>query len=251
MRVLVLGGYGAGGRHLVSMLRHDGHTAVAAGRDTGRADAVIDLDDPELDAYRATLPRVDVVVNASGAENSRLAALAGASDCAFIDISATAGYLDQLRQLPPLGPIIVDVGLAPGLTNLLAIAVHSQAPRPLVRLDFSDQHTLRRELNVPVRTFFGLDSRLATAALAALTWQAEHDQQGHHQRAGRRPHLGRHTCARHPEARSYSPTQSILSAHSPCRNSAASRPLAPAQLPRRRARDGCRRQPNTDHRAAT
>jgi saccharopine dehydrogenase-like NADP-dependent oxidoreductase len=227
MRVLVLGGYGAVGRHLVSMLRHDGHTAVAAGRDTGRADAVMDLDDPELDAYRATLPRVDVVVNASGAENPRLAALAGASDCAFIDISATAGYLDQLRQLPSRGPIIVDVGLAPGLTNLLAIAVHSQArtpgpidlavllgagerhgaaatdwsyrllgahfhdddrrirnytrpeaftlpghrgPRRLVRLDFSDQHTLRRELNVPVRTFFGLDSRLATAALAALTW---------------------------------------------------------------------------------
>ncbi|MDT7647197.1 MAG: hypothetical protein QOC75_4197, partial [Pseudonocardiales bacterium] len=52
MRVLILGGYGAVGGHLVSMLRHDGHTAVAAGRDTGRADAVMDLDDPELDAYR-------------------------------------------------------------------------------------------------------------------------------------------------------------------------------------------------------
>jgi hypothetical protein len=209
------------------MLRDDGQTVVAAGRNTGRADAVIDLDDPALAAYRATLSDIDVVVNASGAENPRLAAFAGESGCAFIDISATAGYLDQLRQLPPHRPIIVDVGLAPGLTNLLAVAVHTQArtpgpidltvvlgagerhgvaatdwsyrllgahfhdddrrirnytqpekftlpghrrPRRLVRLDFSDQHTLRRELNVPVRTFFGLDSRFATAALAVLTW---------------------------------------------------------------------------------
>ncbi|MGH3715610.1 MAG: hypothetical protein ACRDT4_19445 [Micromonosporaceae bacterium] len=36
--------------------------------------------------------------------------------------------------------------------------------------DFSDQHTLSRELGVPVRTYFGLDSRLGTAALGVLTW---------------------------------------------------------------------------------
>ncbi|MGW5386362.1 hypothetical protein [Nocardia sp. NPDC003963] len=42
--------------------------------------------------------------------------------------------------------------------------------RRLYRLDFSDQHTLRRELGVPVRTYFGLDSRFATLALATLTW---------------------------------------------------------------------------------
>jgi hypothetical protein len=43
-------------------------------------------------------------------------------------------------------------------------------PRRLYRLDFSDQPTLRRELNVPVRTHFGVDFRLATTTLAALTW---------------------------------------------------------------------------------
>jgi hypothetical protein len=42
--------------------------------------------------------------------------------------------------------------------------------RRLYRADFSDQHTLSRDLEVPVRTYFGVDSRLATAALAALTW---------------------------------------------------------------------------------
>ena len=41
--------------------------------------------------------------------------------------------------------------------------------RRLYRADFSDQHALTRDLQVPVRTYFGLDSRLATATLAALT----------------------------------------------------------------------------------
>lgn len=42
--------------------------------------------------------------------------------------------------------------------------------RRLYRVDFSDQHALSRDLTIPVRTYFGLDSRLATAALATLTW---------------------------------------------------------------------------------
>jgi hypothetical protein len=46
--------------------------------------------------------------------------------------------------------------------------------RRLYRTDFSDQHSLTRDLGVPVRTYFGLDSRLATGALAALTWAPGH-----------------------------------------------------------------------------
>ncbi len=122
--------------------------------------------------------------------------------------------------------MLLNVGLAPGLTDLLAAAVHASAPGPidlavflgagerhgaaavawsygllgrrfrdtstgslvrnyttprrfdlpghhrrrLYRVDFSDQHVLTRDLGVPVRTYFGLDSRLATASLATLTW---------------------------------------------------------------------------------
>lgn len=225
MRVLVLGGYGAVGGHLVAELRHRGDTVVTAGRDPARADTVIDLRDPTLSQYRAALSGTNVVVNAAGAEDTRLAALAGEHGCAFIDVSATAGYLRELAGSNAPAPVLVDVGLAPGLTNLLAAAVHENAPGPidlavflgagehhgaaatewsyrllgthfhddghrvrnytqpelfrlpgyrkprrLYRLDFSDQHTLRRDFNVAVRTFFGLDSHLATTALAALTW---------------------------------------------------------------------------------
>jgi hypothetical protein len=122
--------------------------------------------------------------------------------------------------------VVASVGLAPGLTNLLAAAAHDEAraapidivvllgagerhgdasvqwaygllgrrfldpasgrpvrnytrsrrftlpghgTRRLVRADYADQHVLTRDLGVPVRTYFGLDSRLATGALAALT----------------------------------------------------------------------------------
>jgi hypothetical protein len=41
--------------------------------------------------------------------------------------------------------------------------------RRLLRVDFSDQHTLTRDLAVPVRTYFGLTSRIATAALGVMT----------------------------------------------------------------------------------
>ncbi|MBF4999559.1 saccharopine dehydrogenase [Nocardia sp. BSTN01] len=225
MKVLVLGGYGAVGTHVVTELRRTGVTAVAAGRNPARADTPVDLGDPLLTGYRAALAGTDVVVNASGAENPALAAVAGAARCAFVDITATSAYIEALRRLPTAAPILVDVGLAPGLTDLLAHAVHRDAPGPidlavllgagehhgaaatewsyrllgrhfhahgqrvrnytrpksfrfpghrrprlLYRADFADQHTLSDELRVPVRTFFGLDSRTATAALAAATW---------------------------------------------------------------------------------
>ncbi|MEU8894457.1 hypothetical protein [Nocardia sp. NPDC048505] len=219
MRVLVLGGYGAVGRPLVELLRAGGDTVLVAGRDAARADVVVDLAAPELDSYRAAARSADVVVNASGAEDPRLAELAGAP---FVDVTASTEYVARLRESSPAQPVIVDVGLAPGLTNLLVSALAPAGPvdlavllgagerhgaaatawtygllgrhftaddgivrnfsrpkafdlpgygrRRLYRADFSDQHTLTRDLGVPVRTYFGVDSRLATAGLAALTW---------------------------------------------------------------------------------
>ena len=227
MRVLVLGGYGATGARIVDLLRAGGDTAVKAGRDPSRADRVVDLDRRRLlPAWvRAVVSDVDVVVNAAGHEDPAVAARFLEQGVGFVDITATTGYVAALERLEPKAPLLLSVGLAPGLTNLLAAAVHKAAPGPidlalvlgtgerygsaslgwsasllgttfadpatgasirnytrlewfelpglgrrrLPRVDFSDQHTLTRDLGVPVRTHFGLDSRLATTALAALT----------------------------------------------------------------------------------
>jgi hypothetical protein len=224
VRALVLGGYGAVGRLVVERLRAQGATAHAAGRDPRRADRVVDLRAPAT--LDAALEGVDVVVNAAGMEDPGLVARVTDRGIAFVDITATTAYVDAVEALRPAAPVVLSVGLAPGLTNLLAAAVHRDAPGPidlavvlgagerhgkagvawtydllgrrfadpataapirnfsrasrfrlpggtstrrLPRVDFSDQHTLTRDLGVPVRTHFGLDSRIATAALALLT----------------------------------------------------------------------------------
>ncbi|WP_280239032.1 sugar nucleotide-binding protein [Nocardia abscessus] len=224
MSVLVLGGYGAVGAHLVRLLRADGIAALAAGRDAARADRVVDL--TTMDGFATALAGVSMVVNCSGFEDVRLAAECAQRGLPFVEISATSEYVQALEHVD--GPIVLGVGLAPGLTTLLAVDAlasgagpvdimiglgsgepHGPAatawtyrlmgqhfpdpdgtgirnftrpryftipeeagykPFPALRADFADQHRLTREFAVPVRTYLRLDSRLATAGLAGLTW---------------------------------------------------------------------------------
>jgi hypothetical protein len=86
---------------------------------------------PGAAGYRAALTDVDVVVSAAGIENPALAAIAAEHGAAFVDITATAGYVAALERLRPPRPVLVSVGLAPGLTNLLAAAVHAAEPGPI------------------------------------------------------------------------------------------------------------------------
>ncbi|QVQ52724.1 saccharopine dehydrogenase [Spiractinospora alimapuensis] len=226
MKVLVLGGYGAVGAHVVEGLRARGHDVSSAGRDASRADIELDLRGPRT-TYRDVIRDFDLVANASGMENPALAVTATDQGVAFVDATATSDYVAAVERVSHHAPVLVSVGLAPGLTNLLAtdlaaggsdrrsidIAIvlgagdeHGRAAtawslgllgasfadpasgahvrnfthgtrfdipslgrRQLVRTDFSDQHALTRDLGLPVRTYFGLDSRVATAALRVLT----------------------------------------------------------------------------------
>ena len=223
MHALILGGYGASGAGVARLLAAQDHQVTTAGRDRARADRVVDLRDGP-DALAAVLGGVDVVVNAAGIEDPHLVRTATGAGVAFVDITASGGYVAALERLEPPAPVLLSVGLAPGLTNLLALAAHGAgagrvdlalvvgggerhgragvdwafallgrsfadpatgAPvrnytqparfdlpglgrRRLYRADYSDQHTLTRDLGIPVRTYFGLDSRSATALLAVL-----------------------------------------------------------------------------------
>ncbi|RDI48904.1 NAD-dependent epimerase/dehydratase family protein [Nocardia mexicana] len=224
MSVLVLGGYGAVGAHLVRLLRAEGITALAAGRDPARADRVVDLGVPG--GLETALSGISVVVNCAGVEDVRVVEECARRGVTFIEISATSEYVRALEHIA--GPVVLGVGLAPGLTTLLAVDALSACPGPVdilvglgsgeqhgpaatawtyrllgqrfpdpggtlvrnftrparftippaagyrsfpaLRADFADQHRLTREFGVPVRTYLRLDSRLATAGLAGLTW---------------------------------------------------------------------------------
>ena len=93
MRTLVLGGYGAVGARIVAQLRANADVALAAGREAARADRVVDLREAGSDALRAALYDVEVVVNAAGLEDPTLAALITGHGVAFVDITASAGYV--------------------------------------------------------------------------------------------------------------------------------------------------------------
>ena len=225
MRALVLGGAGEVGARIVAELRASGDVAFAVDRQAARVDRVVDIR-ADLGALRGALADVNVVINATGLEEPALAAVAARHGVAFVDITASTAYVAALERLDVSQPVLLSVGVAPGLTNLLAADLHANSRGPIdvvvlfgsgerygaegiawvqrllgkrfrdagpgkdirnftrsrlfglqrygrrrvYRADFSDQHVLTRDLQVPVRTYFGLDSRVATAALAMMTW---------------------------------------------------------------------------------
>jgi hypothetical protein len=85
----------------------------------------------EAGSLQAALSDVDVVVNAAGMEDPALAALIAGHGVPLVDIAATTSYVAALERLELPQPALFSVGLAPGLTNLLAAAVHATAPGPV------------------------------------------------------------------------------------------------------------------------
>lgn len=124
--VLVLGGYGAVGTHLSTALRNRGHRALTAGRDRTRADVPLDMTDRA--ALRTAVTEVDAVVNGTGLEDPELIAAIADTGTPVIEVSADTGYLADLERLTPRAPVLLSVGIAPGLTNLLAHALHHRHP---------------------------------------------------------------------------------------------------------------------------
>ncbi|NEW37917.1 hypothetical protein GV794_12085 [Nocardia cyriacigeorgica] len=127
MSVLVLGGYGAVGAHLVRLLRAHSIPVLAAGRDAARADRVVDV--AAMDSFTTALTGVSIVVNCAGVEDVRLAQECTRRGVVFVEISATSDYVQALQHVE--GPVVLGVGLAPGLTTLLAVDALSGDPGPV------------------------------------------------------------------------------------------------------------------------
>jgi hypothetical protein len=126
MRVLVLGARGAVGRVTVDVLRRRGHDVAPAGRTAPAGGAQIDLSASDgLAMLRRAAETVDVVVNASGVEDARIAA--GLGSAALVDISATAPYLRELAAAAPDGVgVMLGAGLVPGLSTIMIAALETR-----------------------------------------------------------------------------------------------------------------------------
>ncbi|WP_149263005.1 saccharopine dehydrogenase NADP-binding domain-containing protein [Actinomadura sp. K4S16] len=126
-RVVVLGGYGAVGREVVAGLLGHVPEVVAAGRDLAKARTVpgalamrIDLRGDDLEQIAA-----DAVVMCAETGNARVAEACLARGVHYVDVSASHAVLSGIEALDGLAAernatAVLSVGLAPGVTNLLA-----------------------------------------------------------------------------------------------------------------------------------
>lgn len=120
MNILLLGARGAVGSVIRRELERRGHAVTSAGR-TASGAAGLDLNG-DLAPLTSLSAAHDIVVNASGIERVDFARAVGRIP--LIEISATGAYLDALRSASP-GAAVLGVGLAPGLSTILATALDS------------------------------------------------------------------------------------------------------------------------------
>ena len=171
-RIVVVGGYGAVGRVAARTLAgwFPGQVVVA-GRDPGRAEAVArsmpgalaaqQLDVTREDDVRRALQGASMVVTCVEQANEPLARACLERGIHYVDISATAPVLTSIAALDGLAvqrnaTAVLSVGLAPGLTNLLALHCVDRLP------------TAR---TVDLTVFVGLGER---HGVGAVQWIVDH-----------------------------------------------------------------------------
>lgn len=138
--VLVLGGSGAVGRELLRLLAGADRQVVAGARrrpvalPPGVGFCPLDARDPT--ALAAATASSRVAIDTTGLDDhGTIAATVLATGTHLIDLSADPAHLAALRRLHTQAraaevTVLTEVGLAPGLTNLLATATHARTPAP-------------------------------------------------------------------------------------------------------------------------
>jgi len=141
-RMLVLGGYGAVGREAVVALRdwYDGELIVA-GRNPGKGELRLDVGDRA--ALEHAVSDVDVVLNCVERDNSLVAEVCLRHGVHYLDVTATPEVLRAIEALNPIAgesTAVLSVGLAPGVTNLLAALCTGREVKVGVLLGAGERH---------------------------------------------------------------------------------------------------------------
>ena len=132
-RVLVLGGQGVLGTAIAAAFGAAGWTSIRAGRrpDPGADFRPVDLDEP--DTLERAVDGIDLIVSTVPDERLVAERHVLSRGGVLINVSAmAASAVARLRRVPgePRGTVLMNAGIAPGLTNLLAadlLADHPEA----------------------------------------------------------------------------------------------------------------------------
>jgi hypothetical protein len=130
-RVLVLGGQGVLGTAIAGAFGAAGWTSIRAGRrpDSGADFRLVDLDEP--DTFEQALDGIDLIVSTVPDERLVAERTVLSRGGVLINVSAmAASAVQRLRRGPgePRGTVLMNAGIAPGLTNLLAADLLDRHP---------------------------------------------------------------------------------------------------------------------------
>lgn len=128
--ILIVGGYGAVGRHAARELASGNHRIIVAGRRIAPAMATaaelgvearrIDLD--ESATWQQACVDVDLVLMCMDQRDTAFVEFILGKAIHYVDIAASDDFFIRLEALPTprRSGVLLSVGLAPGLTNLMA-----------------------------------------------------------------------------------------------------------------------------------
>lgn len=128
--ILIAGGYGAVGRKIATVLAAKaGNTVIIAGRSLSRAKAAaltlqaearaIDLAVPA--SWASGLEGVDLVIACIDQTDTAFLAEVSRRGIAYLDVTAGDDFFRKAEAMVLTTPVLLSVGLAPGLSNLLSV----------------------------------------------------------------------------------------------------------------------------------
>ncbi len=128
--ILIAGGYGAVGSKIARQLSSDAaNTIIVAGRNLAKAQDTAFalgglarlLDLANRDTWAAALDGVDLVIVCIDQTETGFLEMVTTRAIAYIDVTAGDEFFRKAEALTTTGTVLLSVGLAPGLSNLLAM----------------------------------------------------------------------------------------------------------------------------------
>lgn len=139
-KIMIIGGHGKVGQYITKELQN--YNLILAGRSEDKMRSFLQKENIQaeicpMDIHNidfAKLENVGWVIVCIDQENTKLVEFCDAHEIDYMDVTANSEYIEKIQQLKLQGSskILLGIGLAPGLTNLLAekfVMMNSSANR--------------------------------------------------------------------------------------------------------------------------